>query len=507
MTTLNLHTDKNNRLLRNIIFTLIFFIIAIFVINMYSMYRLRTITLDNHLSIASTHARGFESYLSEKLAVLDLLCATLLLIDPELKNPTKKEQIDAVLQANLMRSPLLRSISLVNKDNNIVISTDNQNIGMHIDLSTYYQHSMTIHSQNIGLPTLGHDLYQSNNSHAESLPHYTDEYYIPIAYTLNTNSDVYHLIATLNTNYLTFKMNDIIQLQHSTVSILRKDGTILFSTDEHEQIGRKFKSVAINEFDSNIDTMIEKQNDTDLIAFKATDFYPFIIMAKFSKQQALVSWVNECKMIIAMLTPMFLGLIVLAVLYLQRQNQLIQQQIKNITLEEQAQFFQIEARYDPLTQLPNRSYLYEQLVLEMADANRYGYKLAIAFLDLDGFKKINDTYGHNAGDILLTPLAKRFSHCLRHGDILARIGGDEFVAVCKHIISTDEIEPIANRLLAAAVEPVTFENNQLQVSVSIGFAMYNRIPITADDIVDLADIAMYKAKRNGKNRWYVYSDE
>lgn len=505
--TLNLHADKNNRLLRNIIFTLIIFIVAIFVINMYSMYRLRTVTLDNHLSIASTHARGFESYLSEKLAVLDLLCATLLLIDPGLNDPEKKEQINAILQTNLIRSPLLRSISLVNAHNDIIISTDSQNIGMHINFSTYYQHGITIRSQNIGLPAQGHDLYQSKQLFSEQLLRtHIDDYYIPIAYTLNTNNDVYHLVATLNPEYIAFKMNDIIQLQHSAVSILRKDGTILFSTDKNELIGSKLKNFVINEFDSNIDNMIEKQNNSDLIAFKATDFYPFIIMAKFSKQQALISWVNECKMIIAMLTPMFLGLIILAVLYLQRQNQLIQQQIKNITLEEQAQFFQIEARYDPLTQLPNRSYLYEQLALEMADANRYGYKLAIAFLDLDGFKKINDTYGHNAGDVLLATLAKRFSQCLRHGDILARIGGDEFVAVCKHIISVDEIEPIANRLLAAAVEPVTFENNQLQVSVSIGFAMYNRIPIPADDIVDLADIAMYKAKRNGKNRWYVYSD-
>lgn len=166
------------------------------------------------------------------------------------------------------------------------------------------------------------------------------------------------------------------------------------------------------------------------------------------------------------------------------------------------------AHYDALTGLPNRLLLADRLRQAMAQTQRRGQKLAAVFLDLDGFKTINDKHGHAAGDQLLIALSTRMKQALREGDTLARIGGDEFVAVLLDLADVQASVPMLNRLLAAAAHSVHFGDRVLQVSASLGVTFY---PQTEDADADLllrqADQAMYHAKLAGKNRYHVFDAE
>lgn len=164
------------------------------------------------------------------------------------------------------------------------------------------------------------------------------------------------------------------------------------------------------------------------------------------------------------------------------------------------------AHFDALTGLPNRTLLSDRLQQAMVQTERRGKKLAVVFLDLDGFKAINDNHGHAAGDMLLIALAERMKQALREGDTLARLGGDEFVAVLSELSEFAESLPVLERLRLAAAEPVHSEKYpSLQVSASLGLSFYPQTDnTTADQLMRQADQAMYQAKISGKNRYHVF---
>jgi diguanylate cyclase (GGDEF)-like protein/PAS domain S-box-containing protein len=163
------------------------------------------------------------------------------------------------------------------------------------------------------------------------------------------------------------------------------------------------------------------------------------------------------------------------------------------------------AHYDALTALPNRVLLADRLQQSMIQGLRRGRPLAVAYLDLDGFKAINDNHGHDAGDQLLIAVAARMEQVLRKGDTLARLGGDEFVAVLLDLADIQTSEPILARLLEAAAEPVHAGDLILQVSVSLGVTFYPQAEdVGADQLLRQADQAMYQAKLAGKNRYHVF---
>jgi diguanylate cyclase (GGDEF)-like protein/PAS domain S-box-containing protein len=162
------------------------------------------------------------------------------------------------------------------------------------------------------------------------------------------------------------------------------------------------------------------------------------------------------------------------------------------------------ARYDVLTSLPNRSVLADRLQQEMAHCLRRRKQVAVVFIDLDGFKLVNDQHGHTVGDELLIALSLRMKSALRDGDTLARIGGDEFVAVLTGLEQPRDCELVLARLLAAAAEPVDINNIVLRVSASIGVTLYPQDMVSADQLLRHADHAMYQAKQAGKNRFHYF---
>ena len=163
------------------------------------------------------------------------------------------------------------------------------------------------------------------------------------------------------------------------------------------------------------------------------------------------------------------------------------------------------AHFDALTSLPNRVLLADRLHQAMAQSPRREQRLVVVLLDLDGFKAINDRYGHQAGDQFLIVVAARMKQALRDGDTLARLGGDEFVAVLLDLPDVAASTPMLTRLLEAAAEPAQIGDLVLQVSASLGVTVYpQEEDVDADQLLRQADQAMYQAKLAGKNRYHVF---
>ncbi len=164
------------------------------------------------------------------------------------------------------------------------------------------------------------------------------------------------------------------------------------------------------------------------------------------------------------------------------------------------------AHFDALTGLPNRSLLADRLEQALGRARRSGKPVAVALIDLDGFKEVNDRHGHEAGDALLVAVAHRMKACLRTQDTIARMGGDEFIAVIGELDSHDEIRRPMARLLAALAEPVELESGTVRVAGSIGVSFYPQAgPIEPEQLIRQADQAMYSVKQAGKNGYRVFN--
>jgi diguanylate cyclase (GGDEF)-like protein/PAS domain S-box-containing protein len=178
------------------------------------------------------------------------------------------------------------------------------------------------------------------------------------------------------------------------------------------------------------------------------------------------------------------------------------------SIKRQQQQLQHMAHFDALTGLPNRVLLADRLKQAMRHVVRRTQLLAVVYLDLDGFKLINDTHGHSLGDQVLVALAGRIKKALREGDTLARIGGDEFVAVLVDLANSQACEPLLRRMLTVASEPLLLNGKTVQVSASLGVTFYPQSDgIDADQLQRQADQAMYQAKLAGKNRYHVFDAE
>jgi len=164
------------------------------------------------------------------------------------------------------------------------------------------------------------------------------------------------------------------------------------------------------------------------------------------------------------------------------------------------------AHHDYLTDLPNRALFVDRLEHSISLAKRSDYKEAVLFLDLDGFKKINDTLGHGAGDLLLQEVALRLKKVIRSSDTVARVGGDEFTFVLNNIGDDEHAALVAKNIIVALSEPFDLQGQECHVGGSIGISLF---PEDADDFETLltqADEAMYLAKQSGKNTYKFFRD-
>jgi diguanylate cyclase (GGDEF)-like protein/PAS domain S-box-containing protein len=188
-------------------------------------------------------------------------------------------------------------------------------------------------------------------------------------------------------------------------------------------------------------------------------------------------------------------------------EELLLSSIGDITeLSQIKQQLQIEATHDHLTGLPNRKLFYDRFLIAQAFAQRYRKHLAILSLDLDNFKEVNDTLGHDAGDQVLIEVAKRLTTVLRKVDTIARFGGDEFVLLLSEIKQRENVVEVTQKIMRSFQSAIQIDDHEFFLSASIGIALYPDDGDYASDLIKKSDKALYYVKRNGRNNFCFYDD-
>lgn len=164
------------------------------------------------------------------------------------------------------------------------------------------------------------------------------------------------------------------------------------------------------------------------------------------------------------------------------------------------------AENDPMTGLSNRYYFEEHLRGAIQRAQRLNFQLGLVYLDIDNFKLINDSLGHDSGDLLLQNIAQRLLEVVRDGDVVCRLGGDEFAIIVHDLETETSVGALAQRVIESVREPIVLKNKEQFVTCSIGIATYPRCATTAEDMLKRADLAMYQVKREGRNGFHFFSE-
>jgi diguanylate cyclase (GGDEF)-like protein/PAS domain S-box-containing protein len=164
------------------------------------------------------------------------------------------------------------------------------------------------------------------------------------------------------------------------------------------------------------------------------------------------------------------------------------------------------ANYDSLTRIPNRSHLMNHLKLTMENARRGNFKFALMLFDIDKFKKINDVYGHESGDIALIETARVVQNTIRTVDFIGRLGGDEFVIIQPYVSNNEDCSLLANRILEQFKTKIKLNKAELNISISIGISIYPDDSTDSDCLMNFSDKAMYSTKQNGGNAFEFYSN-
>ena len=169
--------------------------------------------------------------------------------------------------------------------------------------------------------------------------------------------------------------------------------------------------------------------------------------------------------------------------------------------------------HDILTGLANRTFLYEKFDLDLIHLRRYEKLtsekrlMSLMYLDLDKFKKVNDSFGHHFGDILLKSVARRLETCVREGDTLARLGGDEFIILYSHIAEEENVRTLADRIYIGFQNPFNINNKEISITTSMGISIYSKDGEGIDELMMNADKALYEAKRRGRNRYEFFKQK
>ena len=230
------------------------------------------------------------------------------------------------------------------------------------------------------------------------------------------------------------------------------------------------------------------------------------VMEVYSDVTSLVARMERTQRQIVAAIVGALSLLYALMLWMARRSDRIlrEQEIQRVANEERIRH---QAYHDPLTGLPNRASFVEHLEEAIRRSKRFGWSLAVMFLDLDRFKRVNDSLGHEAGDELLRIAARRLHGCIRESDMLFRMGGDEFTVLLENVKGPEEAAMVAARMIPAIAEPVELKAHELTATASIGIALYPKDDESGERLVKRADTAMYRAKELGRNRYAFFTQE
>lgn len=613
-----------------------FLVLAIFVsatlgMTAYTLWLLRTDAIKSGLEISSLLARSFEDHLTQSLHAAELAGVNAASSEDAQPNLRQMEK-DFVFM--LRSSPFLRSMSLLDENDRIIVSSNPANLGLVVAARDYVPVVSGVQPLlRIGTPWAGRDF---NDGHplSDQKTANTTATFVPVIHGIVAGRRNMTLLIALNTDYFLHHMSRQFDAKTGSVEVLRIDGMPLFATDPEQVVGASnnesasrlsFNDVEFGEFEQ-----VLTHNRPVLTAFRVSSLYPLAIVTHIEREYALRQWLTETKTIIGIVVPTLLCVCLLVIALNRRQlllmsktaeaNRLQQinaarvfsnsheaimittadgcivdvndaftritgyvreevlgqstrilksgrqtgefyadlwkslkrhgywsgeiwnrhksgdifaemltisavQDSQGIVQQFVAQFSDITKRkmvdeqvrllafYDPLTALPNRRMFNDRLSQAMAASKRSGLCAALMFLDLDNFKPLNDTHGHEVGDLLLVEVARRLKNCLREVDTVARFGGDEFVVMLNELNaeksqSKEQARGVAEKIRNSLAAPYRLIQEQPgkgdrmvehQCSTSIGVVVFANHDISEADLLKCADAAMYQAKADGRN--------
>lgn len=262
----------------------------------------------------------------------------------------------------------------------------------------------------------------------------------------------------------------------------------------------EIKNIAQFSFSVSIDDRLVYQQQTNnefvtsLTAKSNTKFFNHHVSITATPSKGFILNNSTMTPTITLISGIVLSALVAFIIYLLEKNI---EQTRQLRHSEKKYIRQ--ANYDLLTDLPSRRLVEERIAYIISSSNRNELLVAILFIDLDGFKQVNDTYGHYMGDLLLQEVANRLSNSVRKSDTVARLSGDEFLVVLPDIKSHEAAEMIANKILYRLSQPISLLSKDITIGASIGIAFYPQHGKTSQALIKAADDAMYIIKKSGKN--------
>ncbi|MFM0164120.1 putative bifunctional diguanylate cyclase/phosphodiesterase [Paraburkholderia sediminicola] len=308
---------------------------------------------------------------------------------------------------------------------------------------------------------------------------------------------------TLRLSYFHQLFEDSILGAHGTLTLLRTDGTVLMRQPyRRDDIGstlaggHSFPPLVQSAHGTYVDVAVLDHIER-LYSFRRIGDYPLVVVVGLATEDIYAGW-RKRAFAIGIVTAM------LDVLTIMLSMMFSGQLRRRLAMERQLQTL---AWFDALTGLPNRAQLNKETLRILTDASRNSSQFAILFIDLDRFKRVNDTQGHSAGDEVLSEIARRLRNCIRGEDVIGRLGGDEFLAVLQNC-DVHRAAHLAARILQALYQPITVNakyDTRITLSASIGVSLYPYDGQDADTLLRNADMAMYKAKSTGRNQVHFYA--
>ncbi len=308
---------------------------------------------------------------------------------------------------------------------------------------------------------------------------------------------------TLRLSYFHQLFKDSILGAHGTLTLLRTDGTVLMRQPYHpDDIGRSlagghsFAKLVQSDHGTYVDVAVIDQVER-MYSFRRIGNYPLVMVVGLATEDIYAEW-RKRAFAIGIVTAILDALTIMLCLMFSGQLR------RRYAMEHQLRKL---AWFDALTGLPNRAQLNRELLRILTDAARSASQSAVLFIDLDRFKRVNDTQGHGAGDEVLCEIARRLRDCVRGEDVVGRLGGDEFLAVLQNC-DVHRAAQVAGRILQALYQPISVNTKietSITLSASVGVALYPHDGQDADTLLRNADMAMYKAKSTGRNQVHFYA--
>ena len=412
-------------------------------------------------------------------------------------NPTGK--LADLESGDLLPPPLIFVVSLVDRQ------------GHEIDTTR-----STTGAEDLGGTPCFEQAKTANNAYTQALtPGPTGERLLHFCWRLTDSAGAFtgEVIISMQAFYFVSGYEGTKLGDHGMLALLAADGTELVrrSGDDVESGGRldyKPYLVTADTPDQDVKIWTNPPDHVPRWAAAAQVYgFPVVALAALSVDEQMVGiqpqlarylWVAIAATVAAALLCVYLG----------HQSWLLTRTRRREAEQRLAHAERVEhlAYHDALTGLPNRSMFSRELNRHIAEAQRYQRQLAVAFIDLDRFKQINDTLGHEAGDQLLKTVAKRLLASVRDSDTVARLGGDEFVIMLPQITQANDAAVVAQKVLASIAVPFTLIGQEFRITASIGIGVFPQHGLDEETLKKNADIAMYQAKAEGKNNYRFYSE-